>query len=251
MQHFVYRPNLMQVGTAYHYLKSNHDGSNSAQVSIYLATSEDIEVLKLEAHGLDVAYVRAHMNWQYFCADQLESWVIESDGQRRPMAKFALDCATQRAHIRVNGRAEEIAVNHLPTHIYNFDFISLNLALRHWQHPEGELDLGILQPNFNPQINTLMCDEGRATLRFVAHEPRHGQACRRYAIGGAGLHHRGGTIWVNQANGHIEDMEIDLPDNPAWHNFKFQWVRTDQPGQIDWQAFIVQAIANLKTHKTE
>lgn len=247
MHHFVYQPSLAQAGTTYHYVKSNHDGGNPAQVSIYLATSEEIEVLKLEAHGLDAAYVRAHMNWQYFCADQLESWVIGPDGQRRPMAKFALGCATRRAQISVNGRVETITVRHLPAHIYNFDFISLNLALRYWQHPEGNLDIGILQPNFDPQIDSLMRDEGLATLRFIAHEQRHGQACRRYHIGGEGLHHQGGTIWVNQSHGHIEDMEIALPDNPAWHNFKFQWQRTDLPGQIDWQAFIAQAVSNLRT----
>ena len=247
MHQFVYHSGLLQVGTVYHYIKSNHDGSNPARVSIYLATPEEIEVLKLEAHGLDAAYVRAHMNWQVFCADQLESWVIGADGQHRPMAKFTLDCAAQRAHISVNGRAEMLTVNHLPAHIYNFDFISLNLALRYWQQPEGALEIGILQPNFDPHIDALMRDEGLATLRFVAHEQRHGKTCRRYNIDGAGLHQRGGTIWVNQTHGHIEDMAIALPDNPAWHNFKFQWVRTDLPGQIDWQTFITQAIADLKT----
>lgn len=243
---FVYQPNANDVGAVHHYIKSNIDGSNPAHVAIYLATPNDVEVLKREAHEQDAAYVRAHMNWEYFCADQLASWVLTPDGQRRPMATFTLDCATQRAHISINEHAESVAVGHLPAHIYNFDFISLNLALRHWQHPEGALDIGILQPNFDSQINALMRYEGIATLRFVAHAQRHNQACRRYHINGDGLQQRGGTIWVNQAHGHIEDMEIALPDNPAWRDFKFEWVGSSALSQTDWQTFITQAVDNLR-----
>lgn len=62
--------------------------------------------------------------------------------------------------------------------------------------------------------------------------------CRKYKIDGAGLENRGGFIWVNKRGGYIEDMEIELPDNPEWKNFKFKLIKTEKMSRAKWENFI-------------
>src|SRR4026207_628624 len=86
---FTYRPELIEIGTVYHYIKSNIDGSYPARIVIYIRDNDHLEVLKFEAHGRDAAYVTAHMDWRTFSADRLESRIITPDGVRRPQASLS------------------------------------------------------------------------------------------------------------------------------------------------------------------
>jgi hypothetical protein len=172
IEQFKYQPNKIDVGTVYHYIKSNIDGSYPARVYIRLVDHENLDVWKFEAHNADAAHVTAHMDWETFSADRLESWVVTFDGKSRPQATMHASRADGSFHIRWRDRVDSILVGHTPIHVYNFDFISLNIALRHWRTPEGEVTLGILQPNFDPDPETLLKYEGTATLRYVCDEKR-------------------------------------------------------------------------------
>ncbi|MDP6513010.1 MAG: hypothetical protein QF878_07480, partial [SAR202 cluster bacterium] len=45
---FEYRPEKIKIGAVYHYVKSSIDGGNPADVSIYVAARDRVEVLKIE-----------------------------------------------------------------------------------------------------------------------------------------------------------------------------------------------------------
>ncbi|HEX6862300.1 MAG TPA: hypothetical protein VF414_05760, partial [Thermoanaerobaculia bacterium] len=74
-------------------------------------------------------------------------------------------------------------------------------------------------------------------VAYVGEETRNGVLCRKYRIDGLGLNHRGGFLWVNQAEGHVEDAEIDLPDNPAWQSFKFKLTGVETMDEAAWESF--------------
>ena len=59
---FRYQPEKIEVGTLYHYQKSNLDGSNAANISIYTASKNHVEVLKVEQNSDVLAYVTADFN---------------------------------------------------------------------------------------------------------------------------------------------------------------------------------------------
>lgn len=244
---FTYRPELIEPGTIYHYVKSNIDSSYPARIIIYVRDNDQLEVLKFEAHGRDAAYVKAHMDWATFSADRLESWVLNPDGQRRPQASLSSSAEDRIFTISWQNRKDIVHVGHYPVHIYNFDLISLNYILRHWNHPEGDVAIGILQPDFDPEPKTMMKYEGTILIKFLGNEDRHEKPCRKYSIGGEGLKMHEGVMWVNEEKGIIEDIEIPIADNPDWDNFKFKFVSSDHMESQEWAEFIKTEVKTLKS----
>ena len=237
LDQFQYQPHKVKTGTVYQYIKSNIDGSYPARVYIRMMDEEHLDVWKFEAHNADAAHVTAHMDWHMFSADQAASWTVTEDGQSRPQAKLTLSPADDLFQIHWRDRVDELRIGHYPVHVYNFDFISLNVALRHWIRPEGEVTFGVVQPNFDPEPDSLLKYEGLVTLNYICDEEHQNQTCRRYEIGGVGLRNNTGTIWVNRVTEYIEDMEIPVADNPDWDNFKFQLVSVDIMDEQSWNQF--------------
>ena len=246
MDKFSYRPELIEPGTVYHYIKSNMDGSYPARIFIYIRDNDHLEVLKLEAHGMDAALVKAHMDWATFSADRLQSWVLTPDGRKRPQASLSSSHKHRTFTISWQGKNNSVRVGHYPVHVYNFDFISLNYILPHWNDPEGEVMVGILQPNFDPHPETIMKYEGTVVIKFLREEENNGASCRKYGIGGEGLRGHEGSMWVNKEKGHIEDLEIPIADNPDWESFKFKFISSEQMDTRQWADFMDAEIRNLK-----
>lgn len=242
---FKYQPEQIQSGAVYHYIKSNIDGSYPARIYIRVTDTDNLDVWKFEEHNVDAAHVSAHMDWQTFSADKIESRVVTSDGNGRPQAKLTSSRADATLSIHWRDRADTIRVGHYPVHVYNFDFISLNYSLRHWVKPEGDVTIGIIQPDFNPNPDTLVKYEGTVTLHYVGNEHRHSKECRKYTITGQAFKGQTGLIWVDRSAGHIEDMEISVADNPAWEDFKFELFSIHQMDRYTWDTFINSEIKKL------
>jgi hypothetical protein len=244
---FTCRPELIKTGTVYHYIKSNIDGSYPARIVIYIRDRDHLEVLKFEEHGMDAAYVKAHIDWEIFSADWIESWILSSDGTRRPQASLSSSYEEEIFTISWQDRRDTVRVEHYPVHIYNFDLISLNYILRHWNHPNEEVRIGILQPNFDPDPDAMMKYEGTVAIRYMGDEAHHAQLCRKYTIGGEGLKGHYGVMWVNIENGIIEDIEIPFADNPDWNDFKFKLVSSGQMDFPQWEEFMEAEVKKLKS----
>ena len=243
---FSYHPELIEAGTVYHYIKSNIDGSFPARIVIYIRENDQLEVLKSEEHGMDAALVKAHMDWEVFSAIRLESWVLTPDGNRRPQASLASSYKDSTFTISWQGRSEVVNVGHFPVHLYNFDFISLNYILRHWNIPEGEVSVGVLQPNFDPDPDTMMKYEGTVVIQYLEDGDRNEQPCRKYSIDGEGLKGHRGMMWVNREKGIITDIEIPIPDNPDWVDFKFKFISDEKMNPGQWTNFMNEEIKKLK-----
>lgn len=132
---------------------------------------------------------------------------------------------------------ERTSIGHLPFHVYNFDFGSLNFAFRHLINPRGSFVIGVADPTFREQ-GPLFAYRGEVTVAYSGDELHLGVRCRKYLIDGQGLEKRGGYIWVDRNKRHIVDMEIDLPDNPEWTTFKLKLIRVEQMSRQDWERFM-------------
>lgn len=108
--------------------------------------------------------------------------------------------------------------------------------------------IGILQPNFDPDPETIMKYEGTVVIRFLAEEEHHGTSCRKYVIGGEGLRGHEGSMWGNKEKGHIEDIEITIADNPDRDNFKFRFISSEKMDSQQWADFMDAEIRNLKAN---
>ena len=238
---FRFQPDKVPVGTVYHYVKSNQDGSDPERISIYVAAKDRLEVFKFhpESPGSRAALVIAFLDWDTFCVKKLESWTMTGLDQKTLTATMEYLPSEKAVTVELNGpekTTEKTQIPYLPFHVYNFDLTSLNIAMAHLVNQEGKFTIGIADPNFG-ESGPLFLYRGEAQIEFVATEERNGVPCRKYKIDGPGLENRGGFMWVDKTKSHFVDLETDLPDNPNWKNFKLKLDRTEQMSQEQWGAF--------------
>jgi len=244
---FKYQPEKINIGTVYHYTKSNLDGTYPARIYIRLMDKENLDVWKFEEHNVDAAHVTAHMDWTSFSADQVRSFWATSDGNQKKQAVLTSSYSESSFSIDWQGHSETIQIGHYPVHIFNFDFISLNMILPHWPEPEGEVEIGIIQPNFDQNAAGLIKYDGKVKLRYLEDEDRNGFRCRKYSIGGEGLQNQQGLIWLDLGKMHAVDMEIPIPDNPSWNSFKFALVSLQMMNDETWKHFMEGEIGKLES----
>jgi len=244
---FKYNPDLIQTGTMYYYVKSNLDGTNPARVYIRVRDAKNLDVWKFEKHNVDAAYVTAHMDWNSFSADQIQSWVVTSGGTKREQASMRSSYPDSSFTVSFRGQTEAIQTGHYPVHVYNFDFISLNFILCHWLEPQGETEIGVIQPNFDPSVNGMIKYEGTVAIRYLADEARNGFACKKYSIGGAGLNNKSGIFWLDKEHMHVVDMEIPASNNPSWKDFKFNLVSAQYMNEQAWIQLLDGEIQKMET----
>ncbi len=246
--HCEYQPEKIKIGTVYHYVKSNIDGTNPADVSIYVASKQRVEVLKIEQGSTLPAYVTADFDWGSFSAVHLDSWHIVEDGslRRQLESRLSLEHNTYTAYL---GDGEFSAdIGHYPLHNYNFDFTSFNFIFRHLTDPEREFAIGVVEPNwdvilspdFNPtgKSTDVLRYKGKASIEYIGADTYHDVDCRKYRISGEGLENQVGFFWVNMEDGHFECFEHPHPDNPAWDSFKFELRSIELMSSAEWKGFI-------------
>ncbi len=238
---FKYSPKKAFTGTVLHYVKANIDGTDPEFVSQYFADNETMESFKYHKGNFPAALVIGKMDWEIFSASGLYSYRINSKTERPLLATITFDRVKRLAEVSIptmRPENETFSIPKFPVHVYNFDLGSLNFALPHLVDPKQSFTIGIADPTFRD--NAPMAEyKGEVAVRFVAEELRNGRLSRKYAINGSGLQNRGGYIWVNKQRNWIEDIEIDLPDNPAWTNFKFKLLKAEQMTRPQWEKFIL------------
>jgi len=232
------------VGTVLHYVKTNVDGTRPEYVSQFVADADTLESFKFHPKSPPAGLVKASMDWKFFSARRLESWRVLGKGERKLFGTLTFDSAARRAEVSlpsVRSAAESFDFKHVPVHLYNFDFASLNFALPHLADPKGSFRIGVADPTFS-ETGPLAEYKGEVTVTYLGDEKRKNADVRKYRIDGAGLQNRGGHIWVNKKRGWIEDMEIALPDNPEWTSFKFRLLRVGRMTRAEWDRFVEEQL---------
>ena len=228
------------VGTVLHYVKTNIDGTRPEQVSQFVAASDVLESFKFHPKSPPAGFVVAEMDWQSFSAKTLKSWRVLSKDERKLFGTIMFDGTTRRAEVSlpsIRSEPESFVFKHVPVHLYNFDFGTLNFAFPYLVKPADSFVIGVADPTFQ-ETGALVEYKGEVTIAYLSDEQRNNVSTRKYRIDGAGLINRGGFIWVNKKHGWIEDMEIALPDNPDWTSFKFKLLRVEKMSRAQWNEFI-------------
>jgi hypothetical protein len=234
---FRYRPEAIETGVVYHYLKTNVDGSEPERVALYIPTPERIEAFKYHPKGSRAGLVVATMDWSLASAKRLESYQVFAGGQKKLFATldFAPSDRTLSLEVPPAGiSGVKVEVKSVPWHLYNFDLASLNVAFRHLVDPKKAFTIGIADPVFGESLG--IAYKGEATVSYVGEEARGGVAARKYAVTGAPFP-EGATIWVDASKGHVVDIESPHADNPEWSSFKLKLEKIEKMDPAAWEAF--------------
>lgn len=150
---FRFRPDRVAVGTVYHYVKTNVDGTQPENISTYIVTRDRIESFKYHEKGTRAGLVIADMDWQNFMAKKLESWQVFAKDDRKLFATLTYDAANQSVVVSIPAakpEPETVKIERLPFHLYNFDLASLNVAFPHLADPKKSFTVGIADPRSSP-----------------------------------------------------------------------------------------------------
>lgn len=240
---FSFQAARVPVGTAFHYIKSNIDGTQAIRVTAYVADTARLEVVKLEPEQHAGALVVAHLDWAVFSADTIESMYLSPDGPPRAQAKAWITGDGQFV-AEIGGQRDTVAVAQFPAHVYNFDFLSLAQVFAHLRDPEGTFTIGVVNPVFGDGPDLIAYD-GAVTVRFEGEVPCHAATCRRYHVSGPGLGGARGAIWVHRDGAYVQSIEIPVPDNPAWRDFKLELQRVEPMDRAAWDRWVADEVAKL------
>jgi len=113
----------------------------------------------------------------------------------------------------------------------------------HLRDPEGSFTIGVAHPVFTDGPR-LLSFESAATVRFAGEVPCHSALCRRYEVSGPGLRGARGAISVDRERGHVQSIEVPIPDDPAWRDFKLELQRVETMDRAAWDRWVTAEDAN-------
>lgn len=233
---FAHRPGALPVGRTYRYRKSNLDGTNASEILLRIASETRLESLKFHAGIPEATLVVAEMDWEVFSVRGFRTFRLAPGKPPELVAELATSADRKRLTARVAGLTLDCALPGFPWHSYDFDFASLNVALRYLAKPEGEVELEIVDPVQDADPPRLAA-KGKVMLAYESHERRGERDCRRYVLDGPGLEERGGTVWVATGDDpHLVAFELALPDEPGMNSGRLEWLETEELSDADWQA---------------
>lgn len=237
---FKYQPDKIKVGTVYHYTKSGIDGFKPMTVSIYIDSKDGLQVFKTHPGSDDAAFIICDMDWGNFSANGLRSMKLWKSDRRDLVATLAFQPGEKSYLVKIQDNEEITPIPYFPVHVYNFDFITLNFIFRHLKDPQQSFKIGIADPDFSGQ--SLFVYKGEATIDYVEDTDYKGFRCRKYRISGKGMGNTEGWIWVDREGGYFVNVEIPVPDNPDWKDFKFELKKIEMMTPEKWGNYIGTSI---------
>lgn len=239
---FRYKPDKITTGVVYHYIKSNIDGTNAGEVSLYVKDKDTLESLKWHEGDSRATLVIADMDWHRFSVKHFETWLLTADGKPQQRAVLDFDAEIPGVTAKVGEMEFRAEIENWHWHSYDFDFASLNFAWRHLVEPEMRFVIGIVDIVRNEDGPTL-AEKGQVQIDYQQDTTRNGHECREYKIDGPGLENKGGTIWVRKSDGVFVDYEIELPDEPGFENGKMLLKSEERMTAEEWEEFKRQSVA--------
>lgn len=173
---FRFKPEQIAVGTVYHYLKTNIDGTGPENVSLYVANNNRIESFKFHEKGTQAGLVTAEMDWAGFFPKKIESFQVFSKEDRRLFATLTFQPSSKAVEVLIPAlkpEKESAKIDRLPFHLYNFDLASLNVSFPHLRDPKKPFIVGIADPTFKPD-GPMFAYRGDLTVRYQRDETRNG-----------------------------------------------------------------------------
>ncbi len=196
-----------------------------------------MEAFKWHDDEPQATLVTAEMEWTSFSVRSFRTYRVSAGGERELVAELETSADGAELVARIGGELLRCPRPRIPWHSYDFDFASLNVALRFLVDPKGEVELAIVDPVQSPD-GPALAFKGTVRLRYEEDETYAGSSCRRYSIDGQGLEHRGGKIWATRGDEiFFVGFEIDLPDEPGMSSGRLEWIESATHSPEEWQRF--------------
>ena len=232
----------LRPGVAYHYVKSNLDGSNPWQVTTYVSSPRRLDVLKWGEGRGEVVEVTADLDPTGCVAQHLEQWNLRDGAMALSMwAELSDDGWTLSFHregippiaLRGSGR---------PLHPYGFDMQSMNVSPRCLSKTSSPPIIGLNGFNPVPDATPPLIDYGPIRAESLGDERVGDVPCRKVRLAGKDF---SVLTWFSREDGRVARAESSRPDSPDWSTFKLERKRTEPMDPFQWQAFRTRVLARF------
>ena len=221
------------VGRAFHYLKSNRDGTHPSLVSVYVRAVDRIEALKWDSGGVSATLVAATIDWTRFSPRRFEAFALERDQPEQSRATLEVTGSSVRVSFVPDSA---VTIRAWPWHSYDFDFASLSLVLPHRIDPRAPFRFERLDVPADAS-GPLFRDLGEIRVSYAGSEQRLGAATDRLTLTGPGLDDTEGQMWLDGKEGHIVEYQIPIPDERGYRDGRLRLQRVDRMTPAQWNAF--------------
>lgn len=254
---FHFRPERVEVGALYHYIKSNRDGSHAGRVYAYAESATRLDVLKHEPGAAVSVNIVADLNWHTFSAERLEMWYDHADGARHRVLSarddggglvLTLDdprgFSPQLLDI-IGLQPRRVVIPGRPAHVYGFELLTLNFALRHLTDPLQPFAFALVgdNPSLSPESPALLAYLGDAWMRPLGAELRGSATTHKWQLSGPAFGSQEGYIWADSERQHIVDLELPIANNGEWRDFKLALQSVRTLSGAEWQRWKSEATA--------
>jgi hypothetical protein len=230
--------NVADIGTVYHYEKSNQDGSKKAQVWMYLASpsrTESFKIYPLTWLQGKTDLVIADYDLSLFYAKSVEAYLVGRDGGRE------LNASTTSSDGEIfkttyKGSTSSFTVGHTPAYNYNFDWCDLAFMYRHLKDKEKDFAVGVTVPDSSLK----MIYAGKAELAFNGYATHLSHHCRSYKVSGEAFHGETGTLLADSTTGALMLIDMPVRNNGNYSSFKLSFVDSFVCDDEGWKALIAQ-----------
>lgn len=224
----------LRPGTAYHYVKSNLDGSDPWQVSTYVSSRSRLEVLKWGPGPGEVVAVTADLDPSRCVAQHLEQWNLRSGALTLSMWSSLSEDGRTYTFRREGIPPIVLRGSGRPLHVYGFDLQSIDLAPRCLSRSGGVPVIGLLGVNPIPDAAPPLVDFGPVQVKSLGDEQVSNVPCRKVRLEGKDF---AVLAWFSRADGHVVRAESSRPDSHDWTSFRLQLVRSEEMDPFRWQTF--------------
>lgn len=209
-------------GRILNYVRSNSDGTQAENISVYQRSADSVEVYKHVVRCARAALVTARFDPEAGEALELVGGAVSRGGTQEPFAWLSHEPSEGKLTVRLGAPDAEpvqsIGIDPAsPWRLYDFDFADFNAVARPPVRGEAlTWSMALVWPDdaSPPPLRNL----GLLRAEWQSEEMRAGHKAYRYALSGAGFD--GGQLWLGVRDGVVLEVASPLPNHPGYTDFR-------------------------------
>ena len=237
----------------FHYIKSNQDGSNAADIWVFYPNpyrSESFKIYQQTKDDFDLVCADYDSNFQ---AHQMIGYLINRKYKRTENAVSQLD--DNIIHLSVGNKKKDDVVNGIiPSYNLNFDFTDLNSMIPFLKNKEADFTFGfnnlyvpskaVIAKSSVGLIGKVEMYVGKTVCRYTGKVTYKNRECFVYDIIVEGYENLSGKIYVDTSDYTVVEINTEHCGNPLFTSFKFSLVEEFTLTPEEWQTFWQEKIKN-------
>ena len=250
---FRFKGSKVEVGSLYRYERTSLDAVKEGFLLVHVPARNKLIALRGEKGAATADEFLVDLDWENGgTASRFEWYTVGKDRSRRRALTEEMATGTGVLSVtpeELSGsriapfQKGTVVVGHLPAHLAPLDLVTLGLAIRFMSEPRKEAQVGIVGDGVPGAFP--FAYKGKATIRFVELVNRDGNNARKYAVTADFLAGAEAAVWVDDAKGHIVDVEIPLAAG-GWKDLKYYLTSYSKSDDGGWEKARAEALATLK-----